>query len=113
MPELHILHEALIEYNCYVSKRILSTTADETPIDIKHQMLANLNFKFDKISFIIEEISGKIQNNITRISLPDLKIIYSEYEVDTNDICSIKKILRRINNRYYALRYRHRKKHCF
>ena len=110
MPELHVLREGLTEYSYYILETIQSILIEEIPDDVKDTMLANLHFKFANINLIITDVNYKMENNITSIRISNLKKYYKDHNFSINDIETIKQILRRINNRYYALTYRRNKK---
>ncbi len=110
MPDLSILHQALIEYNEYILSIIHYIKYSNIHIENKHIELADLNFTFDKISFIINELNALMEKNILNIRIGDFKKYYKEYEVSEIDIKGITDNIRRINNRHYSLNYRNKKK---
>ena len=109
MPELKILREALTEYKNNILDNIDFVRKEHIAEDIKKIELADLNFTYDKIDFIIAEIS-QIVDETTHIRLGELKQYYRDYELSEYDINNIKTILRRMNNRNYAMKARYKKK---
>jgi hypothetical protein len=98
MPYIHMLHEALTLYSQTIFSKIQTLIQSD---DISH-----LNFTHDKIVFIINEINNKTCNYI---NITELKTYYRDYELESDDIININKILRRINNRHYAKKSRDKK----
>ena len=109
MPELKILRETLNEYKNNILDNINFVRQEHIAEDIKKIELADLNFTYDKIDFIIVEIS-QIVDETTHITLGELKQYYRDYELSEYDINNIKTILRRMNNRNYAMKARYKKK---
>ncbi len=110
MPELHVLHKGLTEYNEDVLHCIKKVETDENKTYLNINILANLRYTFDKINLIIGEINSKIENNITSIKISELKKYYRDYDISIDNINAIKKHIRCINNRHYAKKSRDKKK---
>ena len=108
---MDILLEALnnLKAIIYVNNENLKEEDFPTEQEYKNA-LSSILFLFEKITAFINEIENNIDKGHISLKVHQINNYYKKYNLDSDSIIQIKRIMRRIKNRYYQQASRDRKR---